>query len=74
MKAIAEYWIEDLMLLSLGVAFFNAALTGELYSSGRGAKRLMASVKSLPARVAFLSISICIFVLFIWILRHQLGS
>jgi hypothetical protein len=72
MSAISKYWLEDLMLLSIGIAIFNAALTGEFYG-GRGGRRL-ASVKSAPARIVFLSISICIFVLFVWILRHQLGS
>ena len=65
MSAIAQYWLEDLILLLIGIAFLNAALTGKLYSDGRGAKRLIVSVKSVPARVAFLSVSICIFAVFV---------
>jgi hypothetical protein len=71
MSVVADFWIYDVICLSVGVAFLVAAVTGNLYSSGRGARRLMASVKSTRARIVFLFISVCMFALCFWITWHQ---
>ena len=67
-----DFWIYVLMCLSIGIAFFNAAITGSLYSSGRGSRRLFASVKSLPARALCLLISFFLFAVVVWMARRHI--
>jgi hypothetical protein len=74
MSVVADSWIYDVICLSVGIAFLIAAVTGNLYSSGRGGRRLIASVRSVRARVGFLFISVCMFALFVWITWHQVRA
>jgi hypothetical protein len=68
---IPKSWIVDLMCFAVAVVFLKAAITGNFYSSGRGRRRLVASVTSVPARVVFFLVSIGMFVLFDWLLKHR---
>jgi hypothetical protein len=72
MADFSGFWIYDLMCLMVGIEFFNAAVTGNFYSGGRGGRRLIASVKSVPARIAFLFISIAMLVLFAWMTKRHI--
>jgi hypothetical protein len=71
MSVIAEGWIYEVICWSVGIAFLTAGVTGNLHSSGRGARRLIAPVRSVHARLAFLFISLCMFALFVWLTWHQ---
>jgi len=72
MGIFSEFWIYDLMCLLVGIAFLNGALTGNFFSGGRGGRRLILSVKSVPARIVFLLISIGMLVLFAWMVKRHI--
>jgi hypothetical protein len=74
MSVGANSWIYDVICLSVGIVFLMAAVTGNLYSSGRGGRRLIASVRSVRARIAFLFISVCMFALLAWLTLHQVSA
>jgi hypothetical protein len=67
-----DFWIYDLMCLSLGIMLFNAAVTGKLYSSGRGRRVLGARLKAAPLRAVLFVLSVGIFAFVIWLTRHHI--
>ena len=71
MDLLNLFW-PDLICTALAFVFLNAALTGEFYTHGRGGgKKLIASTKSLTARIAFLIIAVLLVVWIVWDLKHK---
>jgi hypothetical protein len=66
LHALATSWIVTFSYLSIGFALGKTALTGNLYSSGRGASRIVGSVRSVFARVLLLIVAGLLFSLFAW--------
>ena len=73
MGILTTFWT-DLLGLVMAIAFLNGAVTGEFHTHRKGGgHRVIDSVKSLPARVVFLLISLGIIVWLIVDLRHKVG-
>ncbi len=73
MVILNTFWI-DLIYLAMVIAFFNGAITGQFHTNRKGGGRiLIASVKSLPVRIAFLLISVAMIVWLIVDLRSKIG-
>jgi choline-glycine betaine transporter len=66
-------WVIDLICVFAAITSLNTAITGNVYSAGRGKRRLVATVKSMPVRVALLCTSIALFTLFYWLLKDQIS-
>ena len=66
-------WVIDLICVFAAITSLNTAITGNVYSAGRGKRRVVATVKAMPARVALLCVSIALFALFYWLLKDQIG-
>ena len=66
-------WVIDLICVFVAITSLNTAITGNVYSAGRGKRRLVATVKSMPVCVALLCTSIAFFTLFYWLLKDQIS-
>jgi hypothetical protein len=70
---LTTFWI-DLIGTALALVLANGALTGKLYSHGRGGSpRLIASIRSSCARIAFLLVSAGLVAWVVVDLRHKLS-
>jgi hypothetical protein len=65
MDLFSYYW-PDFIAAVLGLGIVNGALTGKFYTHGKGRKKLIVDIKSIPARIGFLCIAALIFV---WLVR-----
>lgn len=65
------FW-PDLICAALAVVFLNAALTGRFYTHGKGGgRKLVASTKSLTARLVFLIVAALLVVWTVWDLKRK---
>jgi len=64
------FW-PDFICAALAVVFLNAALTGRFYTHGKGGRKLVASTKSLTARLGFLIVAALLVVWTVWDLKRK---
>ena len=73
MTILSDFWA-DLICLIVALVFVNGAMTGKFYSGGRGGPpKLIASVRSTGARIAFLLVATGLITWLVIDLRHKLG-
>jgi hypothetical protein len=64
-----SFWIVVLVIYAV-VMLLRIATTGKVHSGGRGAARVVASVKSLPWRIAMASLALALLILLAYSLRQ----
>ena len=70
MSSFSEPWFYFVMAIIAGLILFNLAITGTPVSRFRP----ILTVKSVPLRIAFFFISVAIFALLMWMMKHQMAA
>jgi hypothetical protein len=63
-----SFWIVALVLYAV-IMLLRIAITGKIHSGGRGVPRVVTSVKSLPWRIAMVSLALVLLILLAYSLR-----